>query len=102
MATALNFFPADSRAEVPNKDGYDLAAIATDGTIYLGRIKRVINGMKFIDFIAIDDPDSEKSEYAFMEVFRCSDRTFKHSDSGTWKKAEPDSIGEQMMTWGCP
>ena len=101
LATAVNFLPADSRAEVLNKDGYDLAATATDGTIYLGKIKKVINGMKFIDFIAIDDPDSEDSEYTFMEVFRCSDRAYKHSDSGTWKKPAPGSIGEQMVAWAC-
>ena len=45
LATAVNFFPTDSRAEVINKAGYDLAATADDGTIYLGKIKKVINDM---------------------------------------------------------
>ena len=101
LATTVNFFPADSRAEVLNKDGYDLAATADDGTIYLGKIKRAINDMIFIDFISIDNPNRKENEYTFMEVFRCSDRTYKHSDSGAWKKPEPGSVGETMMTWGC-
>ena len=102
LATALNFFPADSRAEVLTRDGYDLATTADDGTIYLGKINKVINGMTFIDFIAFDDPDNDGKEYTFMEVFKCSDGTFKHSASNTWKKTEPGSIGAQMMRWACP
>ena len=101
LATAMNFFPADSRAEVLTRDGYEFAGIADNGTIYLGKVKRVINDIKFIDFIAIENPDREESGDPFMEFFRCSDRTFKDTLAGTWKKPEPGSIGEQMMKWGC-
>lgn len=101
LATAINFFPAGSRSEVLNKDGYDFVTTADDGTIYLAKIRKVINDMKIIDFISIDDPDSQKSEYTYYEVFRCSDRTYKVTADGTWKKPLPGSTGEIMMKWGC-
>ena len=102
LATAVNFFPAGSRAEVLNKDGYDFVTSATDGTIYLGKIRKVINDMKIIDFIAIDDPKKgEGSEYTYHEVFRCSDRTYKDTSEGKWKKSRPGSTGEIMITWAC-
>ena len=101
LATSMNFLSAGSRAEVLNKDGYDFITTASDGTIYLAKIRKVINDWKIIDFIAIDDPDSEESEYAYFEVFRCSDRTYKDAEKGKWIKPRPGSTGEIMMTWGC-
>ena len=101
LATAMTFVTAGSRAEELNKAGYDFVTSADDGTIYLGKVRKIINDMKVIDFIAIDDPDSSKDEYAFYEVFRCSDKTYKHTPTGMWKKSRPGSAGESMMKWAC-